>query len=188
MTTLRRFKRFRMLYCSCNDVTIQRAIGRFKLVRRQGIRELDGQSHSTVQAYESHSLNDSAWGIDEPTPALQVAVLFIKRVRGLTCMLRVFLVGSGGFLGTILRYAVGGWVHDLLDNTSFPYGTLVVNAAGCLLIGLLSELRKVVPYSALRPDYFFLSACLGDSRPSPRLHTKPSRSPAILKIWLPLLT
>jgi len=78
MTTLRRFKRFRMLYCSCNDVTIQRAIGRFKLVRRQGIRELDGQSHSTVQAYESHSLNDSAWGIDEPTPALQVAVLFIK--------------------------------------------------------------------------------------------------------------
>ena len=24
MTTLRRFKRFRMLYCSCNDVTIQR--------------------------------------------------------------------------------------------------------------------------------------------------------------------
>jgi len=57
-------------------------------------------------------------------------------------MLRVFLVGSGGFLGTILRYAVGGWVHDLLDNTSFPYGTLAVNAAGCLLIGLLSGIAE----------------------------------------------
>lgn len=57
-------------------------------------------------------------------------------------MLRIFLVGAGGFLGAILRYAVGGWVHDILDNASFPYGTLVVNAAGCLLIGFLSGLAE----------------------------------------------
>ena len=57
-------------------------------------------------------------------------------------MLQVFLVGAGGFLGAILRYVVGGWVHGILDNASFPYGTLVVNAAGCLAIGFLSGLAE----------------------------------------------
>lgn len=57
-------------------------------------------------------------------------------------MLQVLLVGAGGFLGAILRYALGGWVHDMLNNASFPYGTLVVNAVGCLLIGFLSGLAE----------------------------------------------
>jgi CrcB protein len=57
-------------------------------------------------------------------------------------MLQVCLVGAGGFLGAILRYLVGGWVHGILDNVSFPYGTLVVNAAGCLAIGFLSGLAE----------------------------------------------
>lgn len=57
-------------------------------------------------------------------------------------MLQVCLVGAGGFLGAILRYLVGGWVHGILDNVSFPYGTLVVNAAGCLVIGFLSGLAE----------------------------------------------
>jgi CrcB protein len=57
-------------------------------------------------------------------------------------MLRVLLVGAGGFLGAILRYLVGGWVHDVLDNAWFPYGTLVVNVAGCLLIGFLAGLAE----------------------------------------------
>jgi CrcB protein len=49
---------------------------------------------------------------------------------------------AGGFLGAILRYLVGGWVHGILDNVSFPYGALVVNAAGCLVIGFLSGLAE----------------------------------------------
>jgi CrcB protein len=57
-------------------------------------------------------------------------------------MLRVFLVGAGGFIGAILRYAVGGWVHNLLDNPWFPYGTLGVNVVGCLLIGFLAGLAE----------------------------------------------
>jgi len=57
-------------------------------------------------------------------------------------MLQVFLVGAGGFLGAILRYFVGGWVHGILDNASFPYGTLVVNVSGCLVIGFLSGLAE----------------------------------------------
>ena len=57
-------------------------------------------------------------------------------------MLRVFLVGAGGFLGSILRYAVGGWVHNLSNSAWFPYGTLVINSVGCLLIGFLSGLAE----------------------------------------------
>ena len=57
-------------------------------------------------------------------------------------MLKVVLVGTGGFLGAVLRYVVGGWVHEVLNNASFPYGTLVVNVAGCVLIGFLSGLAE----------------------------------------------
>ncbi|MGH7833509.1 MAG: fluoride efflux transporter CrcB [Candidatus Binatia bacterium] len=57
-------------------------------------------------------------------------------------MLRVLLVGAGGFLGAILRYLVGGWVHNVLDHAWFPYGTLVVNVVGCLLIGFLAGLAE----------------------------------------------
>jgi CrcB protein len=57
-------------------------------------------------------------------------------------MRQILLVGAGGFLGTVSRYVLGGWVHHVLTNTSFPYGTLVVNAVGCFLIGLLSGLAE----------------------------------------------
>ena len=43
-------------------------------------------------------------------------------------------VGLGGFLGAISRYTVG----MLLPITVFPWATLVVNALGCLAIGLLA--------------------------------------------------
>ena len=57
-------------------------------------------------------------------------------------MLGIMLVGVGGFLGSVLRYLVGGWVHRLLDNPWFPYGTLVVNLVGCLVIGFLGGLAE----------------------------------------------
>jgi CrcB protein len=52
----------------------------------------------------------------------------------------VLLVGTGGFLGSIGRYLVGGWVHSLVPFSTFPFGTLVVNALGCFAIGLLGGL------------------------------------------------
>lgn len=55
-------------------------------------------------------------------------------------MLRVLLVGIGGFSGAVLRYAVSGWVHRLAPATGFPYGTAVVNVSGCLVLGLLAGL------------------------------------------------
>jgi CrcB protein len=45
----------------------------------------------------------------------------------------------GGSIGTIARYLLGGFVYGVL-GTSFPYGTLVINLLGCLLIGFLSTM------------------------------------------------
>ncbi|MDD5558084.1 fluoride efflux transporter CrcB [Candidatus Methylomirabilis sp.] len=58
----------------------------------------------------------------------------------------VLLVGTGGFIGTVGRYLLGGWIHRLVPMASFPVGTLCVNLSGCFLIGLLgglSESRQV---------------------------------------------
>ena len=48
------------------------------------------------------------------------------------------LVGTGGFLGAVARYAVSGAVHRFSGFAAFPYGTLVVNLTGCAAIGLLA--------------------------------------------------
>ena len=43
---------------------------------------------------------------------------------------------TGGALGTLARYVTAGLAHRLF-NTVFPLGTLVVNASGSLLIGIV---------------------------------------------------
>lgn len=48
------------------------------------------------------------------------------------------LIGIGGFIGSVLRYLVSGWVQNLSNSFSFPFGTLAVNLLGCFLIGFLS--------------------------------------------------
>ena len=51
-------------------------------------------------------------------------------------MTRFLLVGAGGALGAVARYAV-----SLLAARwpAFPVGTLAINVAGCLAIGLLGS-------------------------------------------------
>ena len=51
-------------------------------------------------------------------------------------MVKLLIIGLGGFVGAICRYGLGGWVQRLTGGT-FPYGTLVVNVTGCFLIGFL---------------------------------------------------
>ena len=54
----------------------------------------------------------------------------------------LLLVGLGGFAGSVLRYAVGEWAQGLFGESAFPYGTLFVNAGGCLVIGILAGLSE----------------------------------------------
>ncbi len=57
-------------------------------------------------------------------------------------MERMWLVGLGGALGSMGRYAVGGLIGRLRSGWSFPLETLAVNVAGCLAIGLLAGLAE----------------------------------------------
>ena len=56
---------------------------------------------------------------------------------------KALYVGIGGFIGSVLRYWVSGAVQQLANNPSFPFGTLTVNLAGCLVIGFLSQLADL---------------------------------------------
>lgn len=51
-------------------------------------------------------------------------------------MNEVIAVAVGGALGSVLRYWVSTGVYGLFGR-GFPYGTLVVNVAGCLAMGML---------------------------------------------------
>jgi len=51
-------------------------------------------------------------------------------------MPRIIWIGLAGFAGTLMRYWLSGAVARRYGET-FPYGTLVVNAIGCLLAGAL---------------------------------------------------
>jgi CrcB protein len=57
-------------------------------------------------------------------------------------MKAVLLVGTGGFVGSVLRYLLSGWVFRVLDKPWFPAGTLAVNVFGCLVIGFLGGLAE----------------------------------------------
>ncbi len=57
-------------------------------------------------------------------------------------MIRIVLVGVGSLVGGMLRYGLSTWVHRVLDNPWFPYGTLAVNVLGCLVIGFLAGLAE----------------------------------------------
>jgi CrcB protein len=54
-------------------------------------------------------------------------------------MLKLLVIGLGGFVGAIARYVLSGVVHRQW-GTSFPAGTLLVNVLGCLVMGILMAL------------------------------------------------
>ncbi len=63
---------------------------------------------------------------------------------------RLLWIALAGSLGTIARYGLSGLVHRWAGS-AFPWGTLAVNAAGCLLFALvwsLAEERGVISSQA----------------------------------------
>ena len=74
-------------------------------------------------------------------------------------MLKILLVGVGGFIGAIARYGLTGLAQRL--TSSFPLGTLLVNLLGSFLLGFLATLfiDRVMVSSELR--VFALIGILG---------------------------
>jgi CrcB protein len=51
-------------------------------------------------------------------------------------MKTMLFIGTVGFIGTLLRYAISQFIQTRVFST-FPFGTLGVNLIGCLAIGLV---------------------------------------------------
>ncbi len=54
-------------------------------------------------------------------------------------MTKYWMVGLGGFLGSIARYWLGAYITYRM-GARFPYGTFVINVSGSFLIGLVVTL------------------------------------------------
>lgn len=54
-------------------------------------------------------------------------------------MVNYVVIGAGGFIGAITRYAMAVWIGQKWGRT-FPMGTFIINVSGSFLIGLLMTL------------------------------------------------
>ena len=60
----------------------------------------------------------------------------------------LILVGIGGFIGAILRYALSSVIQN--DSSPIPMGTLLVNFLGTLLLGIVVYSAELVSF--ITPD------------------------------------
>ena len=51
-------------------------------------------------------------------------------------MINILLIFLGSGLGAISRYGLSNFIHSILGR-EFPYGTLIINASGSFVMGLL---------------------------------------------------
>lgn len=72
----------------------------------------------------------------------------------------ILLVMAGGSVGAVVRYATG-LLAARWWGASFPYGTLLVNLAGCLLIGVLYGLGERSDLITPAHRLFFITGFLG---------------------------
>jgi fluoride exporter len=54
-------------------------------------------------------------------------------------MNKYWMVGLGGFLGSIARFWVGSYIGNRM-GMRFPYGTVIINISGSFVIGLIVTL------------------------------------------------
>jgi len=74
---------------------------------------------------------------------------------------QIVLVGIGGCLGSVFRYLLSGIVQRSFPISEFPFGTLVVNVVGCLLIGLLHGLAETKQIIGPELRLFLMIGLLG---------------------------
>ena len=65
----------------------------------------------------------------------------------------IMMVALGGAAGSVTRYALGQTVNKRAGKR-FPWGTLVVNASGALLLGIVLGLRLPQSAALLLADGF----------------------------------
>lgn len=72
-------------------------------------------------------------------------------------MQKLFYVGIGGFIGAALRYLISSKVI----SDTIPWGTLLVNVIGGVLIGLIMQLCLSTDYISPNMKLFLTTGVLG---------------------------
>ena len=73
--------------------------------------------------------------------------------------MNVLCIIAGSALGGLSRYYLGGFIQRV-SGSSFPYGTLMVNLAGCLLVGFIVAIAGVrFPLSASARVFLISGFC-----------------------------
>ncbi len=65
-------------------------------------------------------------------------------------MSMILLLAVAGAAGTVSRYGLGG-LTQRITGAGFPYGTLVINVLGCLVIGYIMQIAlntSIIPATA----------------------------------------
>lgn len=73
----------------------------------------------------------------------------------------MFLVGVGGFIGSIGRYAIQEWMQRIGNGIAFPFGTLTVNIIGCAAIGFLGGLSDFRGFFSVETRAFLSIGVIG---------------------------
>ena len=76
-------------------------------------------------------------------------------------LFKLSVIGAGGFTGAVLRFLVSSWAQSRSGSVTYPFGTLVVNMVGCLLIGFLSALVENRSIFSSETRSFVLIGLLG---------------------------
>ncbi len=75
-------------------------------------------------------------------------------------MIKLLLVGAGGFFGAIARYGLSAGVTRL-HGSAFPLGTFAVNVLGCLAIGAAMALVEDRPLLSENARLLIVTGLLG---------------------------
>jgi len=89
----------------------------------------------------------SAGADDSWLPSAPGVFFFCPAGRRIGDTLRLLLIAVFGAVGTLARFGLQGLVQIKMNST-FPYGTLLINLTGCFLLGLIGQLllnRVIVP-------------------------------------------
>jgi CrcB protein len=73
---------------------------------------------------------------------------------------KILVVGLGGFIGASLRYIISKQTSTAFGG-QFPYGTLIVNVVGGLLIGFILELTTFTDFISPNMKIFLTTGIMG---------------------------
>ena len=76
-------------------------------------------------------------------------------------MKQVLLVGAGGFVGSIARYLLGGFILQQSTSWRFPLSTFCVNVVGCFALGALANLAEKQLLFSADTRLFLFTGLLG---------------------------